>query len=126
MIYYISYKTLISAKPLRFRFDKVEGFIRVYHGARYLVLFSPEKHDAIYNRIRYLISQKRGMIYSISHNYARTKIDSYDFLPLEKTLSLHNVIIIIKTVFNKDQNPHYYNIFLEKCSYQLPKNYDNK
>ena len=29
LIYNISYKTLIGAKPLRIRFDKVDGFIRV-------------------------------------------------------------------------------------------------
>ena len=33
----ISYKFLIGTKPLRTRLDKVEGFIRVYDGTRYLV-----------------------------------------------------------------------------------------
>ena len=42
-------------------FDKVDGFITVYDGTRYLVLFGPEKNDAICNRIRYLISQKSGI-----------------------------------------------------------------
>ena len=37
-------------------------------GTSYLVLFGPEKYDAIYNRIRYLISQKGGITYVISHN----------------------------------------------------------
>ena len=45
---------------------------------------------------------KSGITYVISHNYAKIKIDSSDFLPLEETLTLHNVIIIIKPVFNKD------------------------
>ena len=43
-------------------------------------------------------------------------LDSHDSLPLEKILTLHNVIILIKSVLNKNQNHHYYNIFLEKCS----------
>ena len=34
----------------------LDGFIKVYHGARYLVLFGPENYDAIYNRVRYLIN----------------------------------------------------------------------
>ena len=38
------------------------------------------------------------------------KLGSYDSLPIEKTLTLHNVIIIIKSVLNKDQNHYYYNI----------------
>ena len=91
------------------------------NGTRYLVLFGPEKHDPIYNRIRYLISKKDGITYVISDKYGRIKVDSYDSLPLKKTLTLHSVIIIIKLVFDKNQNDYYYNIFLGKCSYQLAK-----
>ena len=58
LVYGISYKTLIGAKPLRIRFDKMDGFIKVYDGTRYLVLFGTEKYGTIYNRMRYLISQK--------------------------------------------------------------------
>ena len=50
LIYDISYKTLICAKPLRIRFDKVDVFIRVPDGTRYLVSFGLEKYDDIYNR----------------------------------------------------------------------------
>ena len=54
---------MVGAKLLRIRFDKVDRFIKVYDGNRSLVLFSPEKHDAIYNKIRYLIGQKNGITY---------------------------------------------------------------
>ena len=107
---------MIGAKLLCVKFNKVDGFIRVYYGTRYLVLFGSEKHDVIYNRIKYLVSLKSGITYVISHYYARLKIDSYDTLPLEKKLTLHNVIIIIKPVYNEDLNHYYYNIFLQKCS----------
>ena len=43
MIYDISYKTLIDPKPLRIRFDKYDGFVRIYDGTRYLTLFGSEK-----------------------------------------------------------------------------------
>ena len=88
---------MIGTNQLRIRFVLVDGFIRVYDGTRYLVLFSPEKYDTVYNRTRYLISQKSGVTYFFSHNYAKTKIDSYDGLSLEKTLTLHNVVILIKS-----------------------------
>ena len=78
LVYHISYKTLIGAKPLRISFSKVDGFIRVFDGTRYLILFGPEKYYAIYNRIRYLISQKSDITYVISLIYARIKVDSYD------------------------------------------------
>ena len=109
-------------KSLYIRCDKADGLIRVYDGARYLVLSDFEKNDAICNRIRYLISGKSDIANVISHNYARTKIDSYNYLSLENTLTLHNVIMHIKLAFDKDHNQHYCNIFLGKCSYQLTKN----
>ena len=68
MIYQISCKTLIGAKHLRIRFNKVNGVIKVYDGTRYLVLFGGEKCDFINNRIRYLTEAKSGIFYVISHN----------------------------------------------------------
>ena len=103
----------MGAKPFRIRFDKVDGFIRVYDGTRYSVLFGDEKYDFISTRIRYLIGVKSGIAYVISHNSAKIRVDSYDSLPLEKSLTFHNVIILIKSVFNKDTNRYYYNMFLE-------------
>ena len=98
LIYNVSYKTSIGPKPLRNRFDKVDGFIsiRVYNGSRYLGLFGVKKYDVIYNRIWYLISLKSGSTFTCSHYYAKIKVDSYDSLPLEKTLTSHNVIILIE------------------------------
>ena len=34
--------------------------------------------------LRYLISEKTGIINSINHNFARIRIDSYISLPIEK------------------------------------------
>ena len=47
LIYDILYKALIGAKPLRIMIDKLNGFIRGYVGTKYLVLFVPEKCNAI-------------------------------------------------------------------------------
>ena len=115
------YKTLIGPIPLRIRFNKEDGFIRICDGTRYLKFFGSEKYDAISNRIRYLVSLKNSLIYVFSHNYAKIKVDSYDLLPTEKPLTLHNIIILIKSVLNKDQNHYYYNIFLKQCLCQLAK-----
>ena len=83
-----------------------------------MTLFASEKFNTIDNRIRCLLSQKSGSKYVFSHNYAKIKLDSYDSLPPEKMLTLRNVIILIKSVFNKDKNRYYYTC-LEECSYQL-------
>ena len=117
---------MIGAKPWRIRFDKAYGYIRVYDGNSYLVLFWGEKYGLIYSRIRYLVRIKSGISYVIFYNYEKIKVDSCDSLSLEKTLTLHNVIILIKSVFKKDKNNCYYYTFLEKGWYELPKNNDYK
>ena len=121
LVFNISYNTLIDAKPLHIRFDKTARIIRVYNRTRYLVPFGSEKYDFIYNRIWYLIGVKSSVIYIISHNYAKIKVDSYHSLPLEITMTFHKVIKLIKSIFNKDKNNYYYNIFSGKNSYELPK-----
>ena len=113
--------TQIGPKPLRIRFNLVDGFISIYDGSRYLVLFSLEKYDAFYNRIRYSIDVKSGITYVFSHYGTKINVHSYDSLPPEKVLTFHNVIILIKSVLNKDQTHYYYNIFLEKCLHRLAK-----
>ena len=95
LIYDISYKNLIGPKPLRIRFNKRDGFIRIYDGTRSLILFGPEKYYAICNSIRYLISLKSSIIYVFSHYFAKVEVDSYDSLPIEKTSTLCNFILHI-------------------------------
>ena len=63
MIYDISCKNLIGSKPLFIRFDKIDGFNNISDGGRYLMLFGSEKYNAIYDRIRYLVSLKIGITY---------------------------------------------------------------
>ena len=122
----ISYKTFINAKPLHIWFEKIDGFIKIYDGIRYLILFASERYNAIYDRINhlineksgitydrinYLINEKSGITYSINHNFPRIRIDSYNSLPIEKTLIFHNVITLIKSVVNRNENNYYYIIF---------------
>ena len=115
LIYGISYKTVIDPKPLRIRFDKIDEITRIFDRTRYLALLGSGKYDTIYNRIRYLISLKSGITYIFSHYlFAKIKVESYDSLPIEKKLTLHDIIIQIKSVLNEDKNHYYYKIFSRK------------
>ena len=49
LTYNILFKTFMDAKPLRIRFDKIDGGIKTLDGTRYLVLFGPERYDVIYD-----------------------------------------------------------------------------
>ena len=44
----------------------------------------------------------------------KIKVDYYDSLPNDKRINLHNVLIHIKLVLNKDKNHYYYMILLGK------------
>ena len=119
MVYDVLYKTLIGPKSLCIRSDVIDGFIRVYDGTKYLVLFGRKKYDVIYDRIRHLLGLKNDITHVFSQNYAKIKVGSDNDLPLEEICTLRNVIILIKSVLNKDQNRCCYNKFLGKCSNQF-------
>ena len=78
-------------KPLRIRFDKINGFIRIRCGEfRYLVLFNDGSFHKVCDKIKYFIGEKSDIRYSISHNFGKIRIGSYNSLPIEKILVLHN------------------------------------
>ena len=112
-VYDFSFKTSMGPKALRIRLDKTDGFIRVHDSEfKHLVLFDNGLFDKICIKIKYFISEKSD----INHNFGGIRIDSYNYLPIEKILTFHNVIILINSVVNKNKNDNYYNIFLEKGS----------
>ena len=99
---------------MRIKFDKLDGFIETYDGVRDLVLFGYWWYDKIFDNIKCLINEQSGNTDSINLNFARIRIDSCNSLLIEKALTFHNVVILIKSVFSKNKNYYYYNIFLEK------------
>ena len=64
--------------------------------------------DKICDRIKCLRSKTSGITDSINHNFAIIRIDSYDSSTIEKRLTFHNVIILIKSVGKKYKNNYYY------------------
>ena len=84
---------------MQIRFDKIDGFIKIYNGTIYLVLLGPEKYGTSYDRISYLISLESWIIYIFAH-----KVDSFYSLPIEKILAIIQIVIIqTKSVLNKDK-----------------------
>ena len=56
---------------------------------------SAEKHEGIFDRIRYLIMIKCKISDVYFHKYAKIKINWDDDLPLEKMINIHNVVMLI-------------------------------
>ena len=70
-----------SPKPMRVRFGKINGFIRICGGEfRHLVLFDCGLFGTFFDKIKYLICEKIGITYSINHNFGEIRIDSYNSL----------------------------------------------
>ena len=59
-VYNISYITPAGPKPLRIRFDKIDGFIIALDGKnKHLILFDYELFNKICDKIKYLIGKKK-------------------------------------------------------------------
>ena len=110
-------KTSTRVKPLPIRYNKIDRYIKFHNKVRYLVLFD-EWYNKICDRIKYLISESSGITDSINHNFGKIRIDSCNSLLIEQILTFHNIIILIKSDFNKNKNSCCYNIFLEKGLYK--------
>ena len=119
---------IYSVNHLYLIFNKVNGYFEEINGNKYLMLLrineSKEKikiYGELWSKVN-LKSKKSGIKDSINHKFPIIRIDSYDSLPIEKILTFHNVIILIKSAVNKYKNNYYYNIFLEKGSYKDKSN----
>ena len=64
LIYDISYKIFMGAKPSRLRIDRADGVIKTYDRTRYLEFFGFRIYNTIYDRINYLISKRSGITYT--------------------------------------------------------------
>ena len=51
-------------------------------------------------------------------HFMKIKFNADDNLPLNKTLKLHNITIIIRSVFEED-GKHHPQVYLDKCLYEL-------
>ena len=56
----------------------------------------------ILDRINYLSFRKIDILDAYYFNYTKTRVNSDDDLPLEKTLNSKNVIIFIKSIVNNN------------------------
>ena len=92
--------TNLWIQPLCILFDQADGYIGKYDRTKYMpLLHSNEKYNKFFDKIRYLIMLKSNISYVVSHKYTEIKINSIDDLPLEKAITMYNVIMLIKLVF---------------------------
>ena len=134
-IYYIGYITIkkigdceniYSVNPLYLIIGKVDGHIEEKNGSKYLVFDSTDENkevlkkytelwDGIKNEIETINDGKKGKYYK---KFMKIKFNTYDKLPLNKSLKLHMLTIIFRCAFEEDAK-FYPQLYLSDCLYEL-------
>ena len=89
----ISYKTWMGGKPLRIRYDEIDGFIKISNKIWYLVLFD-DWWDKTCDRIKYLMSEKNSITDCINHNLQNSELIHIIICLLKKILTFHVIILL--------------------------------
>ena len=138
-IYYIGYITMKdsdyvkikSVNPLYLIISEVDGYVKEKNGSKYLIFNSTDKNKEVLKKYNELWDEIKNEIETINgsetskhssaeydKDFMKIKFNSDDNLPLNKTLKLHNMTIIIRSVFEED-GKFYLQVFLDECLYEL-------
>ena len=133
-IHYIGYITMETSdylkintvNPLYIIINEVDGSIEEKNGNKYLTFASTdknkkvlEKYTKLWDEIKYDIKTiNGGKSAEYEKDYMKIKFNSDDDLPLNKILKLHNLTIIVRSVFEENRK-YYPQVFLNECLYEL-------
>ena len=98
---------------------EIDGLIEEKNGEKYLVFASAtDKNKDVLRKITELWDKTKNLIEKIDNkpskygkDYLKIKFNSDDNLPLNKPLKLHNLTIIVRSVF-QENNRYYPQIYL--------------
>ena len=119
------YVKINSVDPLYLIVSKVNGYFEEINGNKYLTLVPTNESIEIIKKYEELWSKIRGLIRSITkksdnfdEKYLKIKFDSDDDLPLNKTIEIRSMIIVVRAVFHEN-NKYYARVFLDECLHKL-------
>ena len=106
--------------------DKVDEYIEESNGNKCLILASTDKtkevlrkYTELWDGIKCLIKTiNGGLAGEYEKEYMKIRFESNDNLPLNKTLKLHKLTLIVRSVFQQN-NKYYPQVFLDECLYEL-------
>ena len=137
-IYYIRYIRMKSSdyvkidgvNPLYLITGEVDGSITEKKGNKYLTFASTDKNKKVlekctklWEKIKYHVKKiNGGECNSIEEGeyakyFMKIKFNSDNNLPLNKILKLHNLTVIVRSVFEED-GKYYPQVFLGECLYE--------
>ena len=120
LIYYIAYVTIKYSKylkvnsvdPLYLIFGKVNGHFEEINGNKHLKLAPINESKEKIKKYEKLWIKIRDLVRSI------TMLKSNDELPLNKTIEIYTMTIVVRAVFHKN-NKYYPQVFLDECLYKI-------
>ena len=115
-----------SVNPLYLSIGKVDGYIKESNGNKYLTFaFTDknkkflEKYTKLWDEFKYHIqTTNAGKSGQYEKYYMKIKFNSDDDLPLNKKLKLHNITVILRSVFEED-GKYYLQVSLDECLYEV-------
>ena len=120
----LKYAKINSVSPSYLIFSKVNEYFEEINKSKYLMLVPAERKEKI-KKYEEQWSKIRDLIRSITKNsdnyfekYMKIKSNSDDELPLNKTIEIPGMIIIVRTIF-LENNKNYPQVFSRECLYKL-------
>ena len=115
-----------SVNPLYLIIAEVDGYIEETNGNKYLTFPSTDKNKKVlenytklWDEIKYHTQTiNAGTFGEYEKGYMISKFNSDDDLLLNKILKLHNLIVIVRSVFEED-GKYYPQFSLDECLYEV-------
>ena len=118
---------ICNVNPLYLIFGEVNGYFEEINGNTYSTLVPTNESKVKYKKYGELWSEIIDLIRSITkksddydENYIKIKFDSDDNLPLNETIEIPIVTIVVRAVFH-EYNIYYPQIFLNEHLYKIQK-----
>ena len=113
----LDYVNMHSVNPLYFIIYKVDGHIEESNGNKYLIFASADKNKKILTNYTELLNKIKNLTEKINDkpgeygkHFMKIKFNSDDNLPLNEILKLHNLTVVVRSVF-QENNKYYPQIF---------------
>ena len=122
-IYYIGYimikkfddyGNVCKMNPLYLIITSATGYFKEKNGEKYLILDSIEKYEVFSGIMSKIEALNGGKELFYEKKYAKTRINTDDYLPLNKQLKFPTLTIMIRCVLQKGEKL-YTQIYLDKC-----------
>ena len=115
------YVTINGVNPLYFNFSKVNGYFEEINRSKYLTLDPTndnkekiKKYEELWSKLRDLIKLLTKNSHDYDEKYMKIKFNSDDELPLNKTIRIPSMKIVVRAVF-LENNKYYPQVFLDEC-----------